>query len=706
MSLKKISLNILLGVILVLSTMNQAIAFDFGVHSDGNGGWQDTEGNDLGLSDSDMGDMMGVGGFNGGGQTSLSVAQRLALQINIQRQAKAVSQIERTLQELKDLEAEVQASAAAARAIADREATVVNMNDSRMKDGFASTMASMVSSFENALEDAKSYGLKSEQAKEAFSSAKAYADELGYEAETAERFGVTPDEAIGFAQDRVNFSGSAFGVFGHFFGTVDLGLDTEDSITLLNEPEFLNSYVNRYKESLLVDNFTAYALAKVTIHLGSETTPTMFDLDQMVLVVSKRDLLKYGVAALDQELIHAGIMIAHKNALITDADYSRIQNLNKERFSHLDGYVGTCQNYFGKIGLNNTLGTQKAFVIGYQFSKYYWRKWAVRSFDKDGKKIFDDIVAYQKALMDNEKIATFTDGKALHILDSDLTPQERGRFIFEFVDRRGVSRKIVNAILEKMPQNNIQFDSDIRSVLVGLPGQDDSLYGLDGNDQINGYSGHDEIYGGRGIDTIRGGLGNDDLYGGNDNDTLYGEDGRDIVSGGRGHDKLFGGNGDDQLYGGPGRDVLKGGSGNDFIVGGDDIDTVDAGPGNDVIIGQWMDKIATGAGGDRVRLPMIVGRSMTIEDSHIEFSDRLIVNGVSALTPYHCVRAKNGVDLICPRTTCSCIGLVCGGTILETRRSCSSGQGGRVSFFKVCTANGWVKQRKESCDGNVNTGGD
>jgi trimeric autotransporter adhesin len=55
----------------------------------------------------------------------------------------------------------------------------------------------------------------------------------------------------------------------------------------------------------------------------------------------------------------------------------------------------------------------------------------------------------------------------------------------------------------------------------------DTIYGLDGNDQISGQNGNDYLFGGDGDDTIHGDDGSDHLYGGAGNDILEGGSGDD-----------------------------------------------------------------------------------------------------------------------------------------------------------------------------------
>nr|WP_304623208.1 immunoglobulin-like domain-containing protein [Pantoea sp. Ap-967] len=89
-----------------------------------------------------------------------------------------------------------------------------------------------------------------------------------------------------------------------------------------------------------------------------------------------------------------------------------------------------------------------------------------------------------------------------------------------------------------------------------------------------------------GADTLMGGGGNDILFGQGGNDYLDGGKGNDILLGGAGNDTLLGGEGNDLLYGGAGNDTLIGGKGNDTLTGGAgaDIFVWKAGDiGNDVI---------------------------------------------------------------------------------------------------------------------------
>jgi hemolysin type calcium-binding protein len=99
-----------------------------------------------------------------------------------------------------------------------------------------------------------------------------------------------------------------------------------------------------------------------------------------------------------------------------------------------------------------------------------------------------------------------------------------------------------------------------------------------GDDSVRGDEGRDLIYGGPGHDSLRGGLrncgpsgsGNGDWYCDpvppGDDDRLYGGEGNDQLVGGSGDDYLRGGLGDDDLYGNQGSDYVSGDQGKDRCV--------------------------------------------------------------------------------------------------------------------------------------------
>lgn len=117
-------------------------------------------------------------------------------------------------------------------------------------------------------------------------------------------------------------------------------------------------------------------------------------------------------------------------------------------------------------------------------------------------------------------------------------------------------------------------------------GQDDTIYGLEGDDMIYGYNGVGDygdnwLYGGAGSDTIYGAYGVDYIEGGTEDDHIRGYNGNDELHGGAGDDEILGGNNDDTLYGDAGADILKGENNNDTLIGGLGADELWSGNGYD-----------------------------------------------------------------------------------------------------------------------------
>jgi Ca2+-binding RTX toxin-like protein len=201
--------------------------------------------------------------------------------------------------------------------------------------------------------------------------------------------------------------------------------------------------------------------------------------------------------------------------------------------------------------------------------------------------------------------------------------------------------KLGSVVFNTLAGNDLVYALKNNHLNVDLGSGEDTLYALEGANNINGSDGNDRIqivagtnvlkdtlYGGEGDDTIYVGAngslvygddlqgnasGNDYIYGGVGNDTIYGGsnssvDGSSQYLSWNGMDYLNGGDGDDFIYGQSGQDKIVGGLGADFIDGGDDsdyissgygADTVDGGEGNDVIsAGQDSDYIYGGNGND------------------------------------------------------------------------------------------------------------
>ena len=137
------------------------------------------------------------------------------------------------------------------------------------------------------------------------------------------------------------------------------------------------------------------------------------------------------------------------------------------------------------------------------------------------------------------------------------------------------------------------------AILPGDKGDDDLIFGYEGDDSIIAGNGDDEVYGGIGDDQISSGTGND---------TVFGDDGNDVIDTSNPNadalpdvgypglypadtdpnndlDTAFGGAGDDTIFTGDDNDIIFGGSGNDIILGAGE-DQMFGGPGDDVLVAQ------------------------------------------------------------------------------------------------------------------------
>ena len=133
-------------------------------------------------------------------------------------------------------------------------------------------------------------------------------------------------------------------------------------------------------------------------------------------------------------------------------------------------------------------------------------------------------------------------------------------------------------------------------VIVGLGG-DEEIEGEGGNDVICGGDGRDDISGDSGHDTLNGEGNSDDLEGNTGNDTLNGGLGSDGLSGGKDDDALNGDAGNDELYGHTSTDILKGGTGDDRLDGSSGGDTLDGEDGADKLFGGDNNDNLTGGAG-------------------------------------------------------------------------------------------------------------
>ncbi|WP_409261913.1 immunoglobulin-like domain-containing protein, partial [Pseudomonas putida] len=129
-----------------------------------------------------------------------------------------------------------------------------------------------------------------------------------------------------------------------------------------------------------------------------------------------------------------------------------------------------------------------------------------------------------------------------------------------------------------------------------------------------------------GADTLMGGGGNDIIFGQGGNDYIDGGKGNDILLGGTGNDTLLGGEGNDLLFGGAGNDTLIGGKGNDILSGGAGADTFVWKAGD---IGQDVIKDFKLSEGDRLDLTdLLQGERGTTIDNYLKITT---VGGESTL---------------------------------------------------------------------------
>lgn len=119
----------------------------------------------------------------------------------------------------------------------------------------------------------------------------------------------------------------------------------------------------------------------------------------------------------------------------------------------------------------------------------------------------------------------------------------------------------------------------------GYDGQQNTLFGLAGADQLVGANLNDTLHGGTGEDDLSGLAGDDVLYGDEAHDYLTGGDGNDYEDGGSDNDFVGGDKGNDTLIGGLGKDTMDGGLGADLylVQRGDGQDTI-SNSGNDQAI--------------------------------------------------------------------------------------------------------------------------
>ena len=127
----------------------------------------------------------------------------------------------------------------------------------------------------------------------------------------------------------------------------------------------------------------------------------------------------------------------------------------------------------------------------------------------------------------------------------------------------------------------------------------EQVHGSDLGDGLDGNQSANTLIGGGGDDFIRGRAGRDTLLGGLGDDFIRGDEGNDLIQGEEDDDRLFGGAGNDHLIGGSGDDLIFGEDESDVMEGGLGADIIEGGDGDDfhVFVGGF-DLFDGGAGTD------------------------------------------------------------------------------------------------------------
>lgn len=217
-------------------------------------------------------------------------------------------------------------------------------------------------------------------------------------------------------------------------------------------------------------------------------------------------------------------------------------------------------------------------------------------------------------------------------LGTDLVDGGDGGDTADYSERTsGATADIDGNADDGAPGENDTILTNVENLLGGAG--NDTLSGSAGANFINGLGGKDFILGLAGDDVLRGGSGNDTLRPGTGKDTLLGESGSDMadyserafpvqlsnddvandgVAGesdniGVDIERVAGGAGADRLdlfgagaiaYGFGGNDTLRGTDGNDALFGGDANDRIDGFGGNDYIEGNAGDDLLYGKRGN------------------------------------------------------------------------------------------------------------
>ncbi len=164
-------------------------------------------------------------------------------------------------------------------------------------------------------------------------------------------------------------------------------------------------------------------------------------------------------------------------------------------------------------------------------------------------------------LVDLPKLGLVTLDQQPVSIGQELSIAELGRL--EFSLNQNVNGPVGGVTIQAVDSQGLATNWTLEIV---INGDESSLQGSQGNDELYGSTGVDTLYGKGGDDLLVGNAGNDNLYAGIGNDSVFGGEGNDSIDGSAGNDYLDGGPGGDILLGGPGDDVYIVDSPNDLVL--------------------------------------------------------------------------------------------------------------------------------------------
>ncbi|MEM7620301.1 MAG: hypothetical protein AAF228_07545 [Pseudomonadota bacterium] len=155
-----------------------------------------------------------------------------------------------------------------------------------------------------------------------------------------------------------------------------------------------------------------------------------------------------------------------------------------------------------------------------------------------------DLSGFHQLIVVSE-LAELVQSGDIDINDKNDVVEDNGEI---YINLQNVGDLVIHGLSLVIDNDWIRVSSDVFEDLKSVVQTNNSLYGLDGeddirggdkDDQVLGGSGHDILYGGGGDDILLGGEGDDELRGGDGDDTFLFEFGSDTVLGGSGTNRLI-----------------------------------------------------------------------------------------------------------------------------------------------------------------------